>query len=398
MRLYWQKRPSMPWVYALVTVRAGHRYAVPGKTNVAHLLEHLMFTGTEDRDYNHRDFTQFKRWCREHGFGIVNGQTGYDAIEFFARAPIPGVPAMLDFLADLALRPLLNSGLDKEREIIRQEREDEGGDREQELQRRLHVAGLGDCHAATCHLWPKDAELDALTYDDVRAHHAGTFDPSNMNVVLVGGGHVGEWRECIESSFAPVYRDFTPAPGLVPLAFDLPSERLMVFRAGHRKHTDNLTYSWFVPPLQHHALPFVSETLEDLTIRSLRERMRAVYSAGVDITRTSDYTVISLSTSFDGANRRRVRNATERIIAGRRLIIEQAAQSIPSLLLEDQMPDYNVEQAVEYATGFINTGREPPAPARIARIGGKMSPADVADAVARLMPFDRAIVSIVENG
>ena len=189
LRVWVNPRPGHGSVVAGVMVRAGARYEPEGRSGVAHLTEHLVFTGAADRSED-----DIVRFVRERG-GYRNGYTLPERVYYYAQLEPRWLDDALGWLGDVVFRPSLSSAkLDKERQVVFQEQ----GGRELPALVRVRSAfatrRLEDAMRAAyfpgspLHHDPSGdpAELATLTIEDVRAHHARHYHPAGAVLVVVG--------------------------------------------------------------------------------------------------------------------------------------------------------------------------------------------------------------------
>ena len=172
--------PSVRSVAAGVWVRAGSGHEPVAQVGISHLLEHLVFKGTERRTAR-----ELVLALEERG-GSLDAWTGRDATSFQAHVLDEDLPLAVEVLTDLVRHPLLRpADLELERQVVLEEIssvEDAPDDLVFEL------------HAKT--LWPEDPlgysilgtpeSIGALTADDVRAHHASAYYPGNSVIAAAG--------------------------------------------------------------------------------------------------------------------------------------------------------------------------------------------------------------------
>src|SRR5438067_2300652 len=99
-----------------VWVRQGAAHEGPEEMGASHLLEHLVFKGTERRTAHDLAL------ALEGLVGSLDAYTSREHTSFQARVLEEHLPEALDVLADLTLAPLLRAGdLDLEREVVLEE-------------------------------------------------------------------------------------------------------------------------------------------------------------------------------------------------------------------------------------------------------------------------------------
>jgi predicted Zn-dependent peptidase len=99
-----------------IWVRNGSRREVPAENGLAHFLEHMVFKGTERRSAEH-----IAREMDSVG-GMLDAFTSKEQICFNAKVLDEHLPIAFDVIADLVLRPKLDSGdVKKERQVVLEE-------------------------------------------------------------------------------------------------------------------------------------------------------------------------------------------------------------------------------------------------------------------------------------
>lgn len=99
-----------------IWVRNGSRREIPSENGLAHFLEHMVFKGTERRSAEH-----IAREMDSVG-GMLDAFTSKEQICFNAKVLDEHLPIAFDVLADLVLRPKLDSDdVKKERQVVLEE-------------------------------------------------------------------------------------------------------------------------------------------------------------------------------------------------------------------------------------------------------------------------------------
>ena len=119
---------------ALLAVRGGGRYESLEESGASHLLEHMLFTGTE----RWPDEKQLRRFVEERG-GSFNGHTHDETVRYRVFLPSRHRVEALEWLEQVVYHPILSQEqLDKEREVVFEER----GGRDGWWMRQLYAAGF----------------------------------------------------------------------------------------------------------------------------------------------------------------------------------------------------------------------------------------------------------------
>jgi predicted Zn-dependent peptidase len=172
--------PAVRSVAAGVWVRSGSAHEPRALMGASHLLEHLVFKGTERRTA--RDLAL----ALEERGGSLDAWTGRDSTAFQAHVLDEDLPLALDVLTDLVRRPLLrDADLELERGVVLEEIagvEDTPDD----LVFELHGRALWPRHPLGWSILGTPETVGAITAADLRARHAATFHPSNSVIAAAG--------------------------------------------------------------------------------------------------------------------------------------------------------------------------------------------------------------------
>jgi zinc protease len=212
----------------LVTVhlmyRAGSRDERPGRTGLAHLLEHLMFEGSQNAPKG-----QFDDLLERVG-GTNNGSTWLDRTNYYETVPVHAMELPLWLERDrmaFFLPELGSEMLELQRGVVMNERRQVYENRPYGMaDERLHEMLFPDGHP---YRWPTIGymrDLEEITLEDARAFYSTYYTPGNA--VLVFAGDVAA-----DDAFALAERYFgdlpggpeIPAPGTAADACPLPDVR-----------------------------------------------------------------------------------------------------------------------------------------------------------------------------
>jgi zinc protease len=189
IRVWVNPRPGHGSMVASIVVRGGARYEPPGKSGVAHLTEHMVFTGAADRTED-----DIVRFVRERG-GYRNGHTMPERVYYYAQLGPEWLDDSVDWLSDVVFRPTFDADkLPKELNVVHQEQ----GGRELPAVARIRdrVATRRLIDAMRSAYFPGSpmafdpaghpATLPNVTIDDVRAFHAAHYRPTDAVLIVVG--------------------------------------------------------------------------------------------------------------------------------------------------------------------------------------------------------------------
>jgi zinc protease len=209
MRVIVHQDRSSPLVTVNLTYRAGSRDETPGRTGLAHLLEHLMFEGTEHAPKGHFDT------LLEQVGGSNNGSTWLDRTNYYETVPTHAVevPLWLERERMAFFLPVLTGEvLELQRGVVMNERRQVYENRPYGLAgERLNELLYPERHPYS---WPTIGymrDLEAITLDDARGFYGRFYTPGNA--VLVFAGDVSP-----EEGFRLAHRYFGDLPAGPPLA------------------------------------------------------------------------------------------------------------------------------------------------------------------------------------
>jgi len=175
---------SLPHVHsaaARVLVRAGSRYETERTAGLSHLVEHMLYRGSE----GYPSAFRLSRALEKLGSGLY-AETGREVVSYLAECPADNLPGVLPILADAIQRPLWEN-LEVEKRIVAEEiLEDlgEGGQRirADDVARRLawpdHPLGLPITGSAE--------SIERIGEEDLREHHARFYSGANMVLAVAG--------------------------------------------------------------------------------------------------------------------------------------------------------------------------------------------------------------------
>jgi zinc protease len=207
---------QVPVVAVDVNYRVGAKNERPGKTGLAHLLEHLMFQGSEHFD---RDFFQALQGVG----GQVNGATDPDRTRYWEMVPTPYLERALWLESDRMghfLGALSPERFANQLDVVRNERRQNYENRPygtlgEELARLLYPSG----HPYS---WPVIgwmADLDGMVIDDAREFFRRHYTPNNASLAIVGDVEPAAARALAERWFGGI----EPGPALPRLRRHTPT-------------------------------------------------------------------------------------------------------------------------------------------------------------------------------
>lgn len=246
-------KQNVPAVSYTTFFRVGSRNEEPGRSGMAHFLEHMMFNGAEK--YGPKEFDR----TLEAVGGTSNAYTSHDLTVYFEDIPSEALETVIDLEADRMRALALDPGLfESEREVVKEERRyrvdnDLFGTMEEVLSTLIFRA-----HP---YRWPVIgwmADLDAASREDAYRFFRTYYAPNNALLVVVGDVDPDDTLARLDAA----YRDIPsgpPAPAVHDAEPPGPGERRA--RVDFPSHTPALLLGYRSLPASHEDTPAV-ELLE----------------------------------------------------------------------------------------------------------------------------------------
>jgi len=249
-----EPRPSSGSVAVVASVKVGARNETPETSGCAHMLEHMLFTGTEKWSE-----AELKDAITRRG-GEWNGYTNFERTLYFARLSADELPLAVEWVSQVVFHPRLDGDqLEKERKVVFQER---GGDYGW-LVNTADRLGFGYelSRAVRSTLFPatgldgrivgEDESLSTMDLATLTEFYDRHYVPSNTVLVVVGGVEVDEVRALVEQRFGdlpavdapptPARPEERPGPHEVTIRGPTPTDQVSIqvgARTVGRDHPD----------------------------------------------------------------------------------------------------------------------------------------------------------------
>ena len=213
---------------------------------LSHLLEHMLFKGTETRSTN-----AIAQSVQDEG-GYINAYTSFDRTVYWIDVPKAGLHTAIDLLADACMNSTLPADeFVKEQEVIRREFAMVADDPDRVNSQQLFTTAYREHpyqHPVIGHL----DIFNTLTRDEVMAYYKARYVPNNLVFVVVGDVDAAAVLGQLETFFAPFPRRALP-PIFLP-----PEPPQLGRRVSHREFPTELSrtcLSWHVPGITHPDVP-----------------------------------------------------------------------------------------------------------------------------------------------
>lgn len=199
---------STPTVFVGMWYGVGSKDEPDGKTGFAHLFEHLMFQGTENREGEY--FSPFT----DAGATGMNGTTNEDRTNYYATVPSGALDMALwmesDRMANL-LGAVTQEALDEQRDVVQNEKRQGETRPYAQVYDKIRAGLYPPDHPYRHSVIGSMEDLDAASLEDVHEWFETYYGGSNVVLVLAGD-------VTLEEAKARVTHYFGEAPGGKPLS------------------------------------------------------------------------------------------------------------------------------------------------------------------------------------
>jgi zinc protease len=241
----------------MIWYRNGSADDPPGKSGIAHFLEHLMFKGTEAHPQG-----EFSRVIAELG-GQENAFTGNDYTAYFQRVAKQHLGVMMEFEADrMTGLALTDEIVAPERDVVLEERRMHCDADPGALLGEAVQSALFTHHPYGAPIIGWSHEIEGLTRADALAYYERFYTPQNAILVVAGDVEVDEVRRLAEASYGKI------KPRVEAPARQRPKEPPSVARRTVTVNDEKVEQpSWqrcYLAPSYHTAAPGEAEAIEVL--------------------------------------------------------------------------------------------------------------------------------------
>ena len=189
----------VPAVHHLVLYKVGSADEEPGKSGLAHYLEHLMFKGTEKTPPGAFDALVNRFGGRQNAF------TTYDYTGYYQTMPRDQLAAVMALEADrMAGLKLSDANSKPELTVVLEERNQRTNRPPGGQLSELANATLFINHPYRRPIIGWEAEIKSLTYQDALEFHARWYAPNNAVLVVAGDTDLAEVLKLAENTYAKV--------------------------------------------------------------------------------------------------------------------------------------------------------------------------------------------------
>ena len=245
--------PVAPVVAFGIVYRVGSRHELPGHTGATHILEHLMFKGTER--FNRDKGTEAARELHRVGASF-NATTWLDRTNYYEILPADQLPLAVDIESDRMRGALVrDTDLESERMVVLNELDAGENDSFDLLMKSsFALAYLEHPYRYPTIGWRNDVER--MSGDVLRGFYDTYYHPDNATVIVVGDIDDAAALDHVERGFGGIEQAPGPVPGVTIREPEQRGERRFdIHRAGE---LGNIALSWHIPQGLHEDLPALS--------------------------------------------------------------------------------------------------------------------------------------------
>lgn len=188
-----------PVVVQMVWYRIGSADETPGKSGIAHYLEHLMFKGTDKLAAG-----ELSRTVTANG-GMDNAFTSYDFTTYFQRIAADRLDLVMGMEADrMANLRIGEDDWQAERQVVLEERAQRTDSDPRALfaEERAAVQYYNHPYGRPVIGWRQ--EMEGLTRDDALAWYGAHYAPNAAVLVVAGDVTADEVRSLAEKHYGPI--------------------------------------------------------------------------------------------------------------------------------------------------------------------------------------------------
>ncbi len=275
-----------PLVTFQVWYRVGSRNEPWGKTGLSHVLEHMMFKGTEKTGPE-----EFSRIIQENG-GNLNAFTSYDYTAYFENLSSGRIGVAIDLEADRMQNLVLrDEDFRTERMVVMEERRLRTEDNPQAVLIEQVMATAFQIHP---YRWPIIGwmeDLARLTLGDLKEYYRTYYNPANAFLIVAGDFKKEELLPKIERAFGPIPKGGIPDQEKTKETPQIGERRIFVKKEAQLPF---LVMGYHVPNLLHPD-SYVLEVIATLLSEGKSSRLyqNLVREKRLVLSADSDYSLLS---------------------------------------------------------------------------------------------------------
>ncbi len=230
-----------PVVVSQIWYRVGSQDEADGSTGISHVLEHMMFKGTQKLKPN-----EFSRVIAEHG-GRENAFTGYDYTAYYQQLEKSRLPISFELEAERMRNLTLDPAeFAKEIKVVMEERRLRTDDQPESLAFEKFMATAYTVHPYKNPVIGWMPDLEKMRAEDLRAWYERWYAPNNATLVVVGDVNPTQVFTLARKYFSPVPRRDLAPPAQTPEPPQAAERRVRISAPAEVPY---LLLGWHVPVL-----------------------------------------------------------------------------------------------------------------------------------------------------
>src|SRR5437868_3162675 len=188
-----------PVVTQMIWYKVGSADETPGKSGLAHFLEHLMFKGTSKHPVGEFSQTVLRIGGNENAF------TSTDYTGYYQRVPREQLASMMEFEADRMTGLILkDENVLPERDVVLEEFNMRVANNPEARLIEQIIAALYLNHPYGRPVIGWHQEIEKLHREDALAFYRRFYAPNNAILVIAGDVEAADVRPMVEKTFGPV--------------------------------------------------------------------------------------------------------------------------------------------------------------------------------------------------
>lgn len=230
LRVLIMPNDGLPVATVMVTYEVGSRNEATGTTGSTHILEHMMFKGTER--FNSSDSSDYSSQMERIG-ARSNATTYFDRTNYYATLPSEYVPLAIKLEADrMRNLRILEDDLASEMTVVRNEYERGENNPVRTLIKEIYAtAFVAQPYGHPTIGWRSD--IESTSPEKLRTFYDTFYWPENAVLTVIGGFDVDATLAAIQQSYGAIPK----APQVIPAVAttepkQLGPRRLIIERAG----------------------------------------------------------------------------------------------------------------------------------------------------------------------
>lgn len=251
-------------------------YNETNRFGIAHVLEHMVFKGT-----NKRDVHQINEEIEDHG-GYMNAETTFEHTRYFATIPYENWKVAGDVITDLVLDPIFpKDEVELEKKVIQEELKMYSDDASSHVYDML-FEGMHPSYKNRQSIGGTVESVGEISREDIIDFKNKHYTPNNMFAVVTGNVSHDEVVKFLEEVVGKVKNTSVLSKEESEFEPDILSSDTVTVE----RHIDQVHYSWglFAPPSNHKdsiVAELITTLLSSRLYKLIREQRGLCYTISV---------------------------------------------------------------------------------------------------------------------